>query len=44
MQYNFRDPRWGRGGETYGEDPYLTSVFLFLLNELFIFFILFLKY
>ena len=22
----FRDPRWGRGIETYGEDPYLTSV------------------
>lgn len=22
----FRDPRWGRGHETYGEDPYLTSV------------------
>ena len=22
----FRDPRWGRGQETYGEDPYLTSV------------------
>ena len=22
----FRDPRWGRGMETYGEDPYLTSV------------------
>ncbi|MBN1926586.1 MAG: glycoside hydrolase family 3 C-terminal domain-containing protein, partial [Prolixibacteraceae bacterium] len=21
----FRDPRWGRGPETYGEDPYLTS-------------------
>lgn len=21
----FRDPRWGRGQETYGEDPYLTS-------------------
>ena len=21
----FRDPRWGRGMETYGEDPYLTS-------------------
>ncbi|MBN1599147.1 MAG: glycoside hydrolase family 3 C-terminal domain-containing protein [Bacteroidales bacterium] len=21
-----RDPRWGRGQETYGEDPYLTSV------------------
>ena len=21
----FRDPRWGRGHETYGEDPYLTS-------------------
>ena len=20
----FRDPRWGRGQETYGEDPYLT--------------------
>ncbi len=22
----YRDPRWGRGQETYGEDPYLTSV------------------
>lgn len=22
----FRDPRWGRGQETYGEDPHLTSV------------------
>ena len=22
----FRDPRWGRGQDTYGEDPYLTSV------------------
>lgn len=22
----FRDPRWGRGIETYGEDPYLTSL------------------
>ena len=21
----FRDPRWGRGAETYGEDPYLTA-------------------
>src|SRR5215207_7883631 len=21
----FRDPRWGRGQETFGEDPYLTS-------------------
>lgn len=21
----FRDPRWGRGQETYGEDPFLTS-------------------
>ena len=21
----FRDPRWGRGQETYGEDPYLTE-------------------
>ena len=21
----FRDPRWGRGHETYGEDPYLTK-------------------
>ncbi len=21
----FRDPRWGRGQETYGEDPYLTK-------------------
>ena len=23
----FRDPRWGRGQETYGEDPWLTSRF-----------------
>lgn len=23
----FRDPRWGRGHETYGEDPYLSSRF-----------------
>ena len=23
----FRDPRWGRGMETYGEDPYLTGQF-----------------
>ena len=22
----FRDPRWGRGQETFGEDPYLTSI------------------
>lgn len=22
----FRDPRWGRGQETYGEDPFLSSV------------------
>lgn len=22
----FRDPRWGRGQETYGEDPYLTFI------------------
>ena len=22
----FRDPRWGRGHETFGEDPYLTSL------------------
>ena len=22
----FRDPRWGRGQETYGEDPYLTTI------------------
>ena len=22
----FRDPRWGRGMETYGEDPYLTAL------------------
>ena len=22
----FRDPRWGRGQETYGEDPYLSSL------------------
>eukprot|EP00041_Stephanoeca_diplocostata_P021760 m.513317 g.513317 ORF g.513317 m.513317 type:complete len:786 (+) comp21904_c0_seq3:179-2536(+) len=24
----FRDPRWGRGSETYGEDPMLTSMML----------------
>ena len=23
----FRDPRWGRGHETYGEDPFLTGLF-----------------
>ena len=23
----FRDPRWGRGQETYGEDPYLSGRF-----------------
>jgi beta-glucosidase len=23
----FRDPRWGRGSETYGEDPHLTTLF-----------------
>jgi beta-glucosidase len=23
----FRDPRWGRGQETYGEDPFLTSCY-----------------
>jgi beta-glucosidase len=23
----FRDPRWGRGQETYGEDPFLTGLF-----------------
>jgi len=23
----FRDPRWGRGQETFGEDPYLTGAF-----------------
>lgn len=28
----FRDPRWGRGQETYGEDPYLTG----LLGEHFV--------
>ena len=22
----FRDPRWGRGQETYGEDPFLTGM------------------
>lgn len=22
----YRDPRWGRGHETYGEDPYLTAI------------------
>jgi len=31
----FRDPRWGRGQETYGEDPYLTSrIGLALVNGL----------
>jgi beta-D-xylosidase 4 len=25
----FRDPRWGRGQETPGEDPYLTSQYVF---------------
>src|SRR5687767_5862303 len=24
----FRDPRWGRGSETYGEDPFLMSAFV----------------
>ncbi len=28
----FRDPRWGRGQETYGEDPYLTG----MLGEAFV--------
>ena len=29
LQINiFRDPRWGRGRETPGEDPYLTSAYL----------------
>lgn len=23
----FKDPRWGRGSETFGEDPFLTSAF-----------------
>src|SRR5688500_19917775 len=23
---SFRDPRWGRGQETYGEDPFLTAM------------------
>lgn len=26
----FRDPRWGRGQETAGEDPYLVSEYAFL--------------
>ncbi|MCL2442701.1 MAG: glycoside hydrolase family 3 C-terminal domain-containing protein [Treponema sp.] len=31
----FRDPRWGRGQETYGEDPFLTSrIGLALVNGL----------
>jgi beta-glucosidase len=29
----FRDPRWGRGQETYGEDPYLTSRLASLLSS-----------
>ena len=28
----FRDPRWGRGHETYGEDPYLTA----MMGEMFV--------
>jgi len=27
----FRDPRWGRGQETYGEDPFLTAGWAWLL-------------
>ena len=27
----FRDPRWGRGQETPGEDPYLTSQYVYTL-------------
>lgn len=27
----FRDPRWGRGQETPGEDPLLSGVFLLML-------------
>jgi len=27
----FRDPRWGRGQETPGEDPYLTSAYVYEL-------------
>jgi len=23
----FKDPRWGRGSETFGEDPFLTAAF-----------------
>lgn len=31
----FRDPRWGRGQETYGEDPYLTGVMgMYIVNGL----------
>lgn len=31
----FRDPRWGRGQETPGEDPYLTSQYVYsLINGL----------
>lgn len=29
----FRDPRWGRGHETYGEDPYLTKNWEFLCKS-----------
>lgn len=29
----FRDPRWGRGQETYGEDPYLTAQLGLLLSK-----------
>ena len=26
MSLGARDPRWGRGQETYGEDPFLTAM------------------
>ena len=29
----FRDPRWGRGQETPGEDPFLTSQYVYALIE-----------
>ena len=30
----FRDPRWGRGHETYGEDPILTGRMGFLYETI----------
>ena len=29
----FRDPRWGRGQETYGEDPFLTGTIVCGLHQ-----------